>query len=132
MADPDLSTTVPEKFPVAWPERAGETESAIVQANSRTNILDLMNEHPFRRTWLRRLPLHNPKYASLQAGGKASKDFRELFLVRDARVKAFERERSPVQARGTRRGNDFSANARIRTNINSCQDVPPLAAVSVG
>jgi hypothetical protein len=37
--DPDLSRTVPEKLPVAWPYMAGETASARAQATTEKNIL---------------------------------------------------------------------------------------------
>ena len=38
MLDPDLSTTLPEKLPVAWPYIAGETASARAHAATRRDI----------------------------------------------------------------------------------------------
>jgi hypothetical protein len=35
IAEPDLSATVPEKLPVPCPYKAGETQSATVQTESR-------------------------------------------------------------------------------------------------
>jgi hypothetical protein len=42
MLDPDLSKTVPEKLPVAWPYDSGETASANAHAKIRKNILFLI------------------------------------------------------------------------------------------
>jgi hypothetical protein len=38
-AEPDLSTTLPEKLPVAWPCAAGETMREITQTIARSNVL---------------------------------------------------------------------------------------------
>jgi hypothetical protein len=39
MADPDLSTTLPEKLPVAWPCTAGATMIARMQTTARRVVL---------------------------------------------------------------------------------------------
>jgi hypothetical protein len=39
MADPDLSRTVPEKLPVAWPCKAGQMANKRAKATTKSEVL---------------------------------------------------------------------------------------------